>query len=472
MTRLLSNILSNSVEAGTPANTDIKFPLGLLLGVEGLFLINLAYNPEVPLTLAMFVGLALFAGIFYNPKFGLYCLFLALLVSPSLYIKTGGVVLRIVDAVFVLLFFSWLVRMALMREQFSVLRTSMDTVLLFLLLLGLISLSHTTAYRDTLLGEIQIIEIVICFYLLVNLIDSPKDAKVFMYIFIIYGLMDSLWIVLDLWIGELGGRHVGLLETTGDDLGNAILFAFALTFYSSNRLGKLLMASATILLAIGMILSLGRGLMIVTIFMVILFSFVYGRKHSKLISLITTGILLGVLGLVMTHFLPDFVSTRYQSIVSGGEGRDFRLVIWYVAIAIFRDNPILGVGLGNGDAAMEAYVSHWLPSTVSLFGLSSPHRALLGVTSPHSEILHFALEMGIIGAAVAMIFYATLLYQAIKLYRLTHGPDEWVGTIMVCMVAGTLVWAIANDIMLAGRGIYIMTLAALIVKMRMIFEAR
>lgn len=91
-----------------------------------------------------------------------------------------------------------------------------------------------------------------------------------------------------------------------------------------------------------------------------------------------------------------------------------RLQIWQVSLAIIKDNPILGIGLGNFH---ESYLAYLL--------LTVPNPLEYDVLKPHNLYLNLWLETGILGLIafvwLIVIFYKQKGSKALQLYGSTAG---------------------------------------------------
>lgn len=95
----------------------------------------------------------------------------------------------------------------------------------------------------------------------------------------------------------------------------------------------------------------------------------------------------------------------------GRETALFRVQLWQSALAMIRDHPLLGVGLDN---FLYLYQQRYVrPEALAEANLSHPHNL----------VLHFWLELGLLGLAAAL----WLLWRAARLVARLSGPanDRW-----------------------------------------------
>jgi putative inorganic carbon (HCO3(-)) transporter len=102
----------------------------------------------------------------------------------------------------------------------------------------------------------------------------------------------------------------------------------------------------------------------------------------------------------------------------------FRLQLWQSSVAMIRDHPFLGVGLDN---FLYLYQQRYiLPTALAEANLSHPHNL----------ILHFWLQLGLLGLAAALWLVGQAFVLAHRVY--THSADP-VTRVLALGAAGSLV---------------------------------
>jgi putative inorganic carbon (hco3(-)) transporter len=102
----------------------------------------------------------------------------------------------------------------------------------------------------------------------------------------------------------------------------------------------------------------------------------------------------------------------------------FRLQLWQSLVAMIRDHPFLGVGLDN---FLYLYQQRYiLPTALAEANLSHPHNL----------ILHFWLQLGLLGLAAALWLVGQAFVLAHRVY--THSADP-LTRVLALGAAGSLV---------------------------------
>lgn len=105
----------------------------------------------------------------------------------------------------------------------------------------------------------------------------------------------------------------------------------------------------------------------------------------------------------------------------GREYTDYqdRFYMWYGAVRIFLDNPLLGVGTGGYTAALKARGKPDWPS----------------IAHPHSNILYMAANFGLVGILAFLWFFAELIRNS---WEARHTPQGFfvLATALVILVGG------------------------------------
>lgn len=109
---------------------------------------------------------------------------------------------------------------------------------------------------------------------------------------------------------------------------------------------------------------------------------------------------------VATIFDPTYPTNRY------------RLEWWAESWQMFKDSPILGVGIGNYALARLPYARYVDPSPTTF----------LIVEHPHNEYLHVAVEMGLTGALAALWLLVATACMARRALRETDGTAAYLLT--------------------------------------------
>ena len=113
-----------------------------------------------------------------------------------------------------------------------------------------------------------------------------------------------------------------------------------------------------------------------------------------------------------------------------------------------KKHPFTGVGLGNDYEYLKKNLPEFSPEIVKKYGGDSPH----------NELFHFGIQVGLIGMVFAIFFYLSLLYKSFNsLYNYSNRHDITSIAIFASSV-GISLWGLANDIILAGNGSFVILL--------------
>jgi O-antigen ligase len=232
------------------------------------------------------------------------------------------------------------------------------------------------------------------------------------------------------WPNELGGFL-------------ALLAPFALAGAILSQRGRILYLAAFGLMTIGIYASFSRGALIALA--VIPFFFLRLRHILFAVPLIAA---------FVTFLAPGLLFERFITLTSGGTELATRLDIWRTAASIWREHPLLGVGLGQFPTA---YAEARIPGKLFLPGTifqPPPHA--------HNLFLHHLAEGGIIGFVAILALLAVAIHLAIRLCR--H-RDRWISIFGRAMLASLAAFVTHNlfDVTLTeNTGIYLFALLGLL----------
>ena len=119
-----------------------------------------------------------------------------------------------------------------------------------------------------------------------------------------------------------------------------------------------------------------------------------------------------------------------------------RLYNWYSSILIIKKYPFTGVGLGNDTEYLKSYLPDFSPEIVKKFGGDTPH----------NELFHFGIQVGILGMLFVMFFYFNLVRKAFHILVQKKLKSETLAISLFSLTLGIFIWSLANDVILAGKG--------------------
>lgn len=390
--------------------------------------------------------------IFKDPKLGLVLLVVALPFErvPSFEaLFLGGVTVRLSQVIGLILILSFIWQ--IIQKKIKV-KLSIDCILLFLyLLVALASIfvagDQQRAVMVWLFTSFVVVISLITSYLIDKTEDIRKVEKVlyiitllvtlfglFQFVGSTFGLSDS-WALLRSTYGETTKKLLGFPRVQAFALeplyyANFLLIPFCIFLAKSFRKMEKKYLLILFLITINFILTFSRGIYfsaMISVLVTIILSLKFSnyKKVVKNLFIITLGILLGVGMLVFSSYYRNNNFSQIEKAkqhavdinensISVAERKD----TWDNAIEAFRQNPILGVGLGN-----------FGPWEVD-FPEETPRG---GWNIVNSEPLEILAETGILGflSLLAALFY--IFIQAIGF--LNSSNDETFKVWMVGLLA-------------------------------------
>ena len=376
-----------------------------------------------------------------NIKYLLYIFYSSIWISIKLWFDLGGIVIRASDISFVFILISFIINSFYLKSFKVQLPKWSDYSILGFILLSIYSFLTSLNKYGTIIEVIQIFQLIFLYYILLSLVREDKDIKAFMVITIIFGLMDSLWVFNSIIEHGVGKRYIGILQKTPDEIPYALLFLYLFYLSEKNIFSKLIKLSFLMMLLLALFFTMGRGLLIIAGVMFFLSTVIYLGSKRQYIKVIIS--FLSVV-LITGFFISSNQSAtkRYGSIVKGGEHRDLRLYNYYSSFMIMKKYPLTGVGLGNDYEFLKKNLPEFSPEIVRKYGGDSPH----------NELFHFGIQVGIIGVIYAIFFYSNLLYKSFYMLLNRSTRTDVIPIAIFASTVGISLWGLANDIILAGNG--------------------
>lgn len=257
--------------------------------------------------------------------------------------------------------------------------------------------------------------IVIClaYFLIINLLDTPKKLRNFYIFFILINLIVALRFYIAYKTGTAtyrgdkpGDFSYGFLGNA-DDLGLAMVVAMAYCiipiFYVRSTILKIVCAGSCGCFMLS-VLQTGSRSSCMAILVLFLVSIMLHlkikrlRQNKLLIGMLIVLMMFGVFVLRYRYVLKEsFNSVQVES----DPGRLGRLSTWAAAKQMIRDHPIIGVGRGN-------YVNYWrMHYPPGIYGYQVAHNIIYEVTS----------EIGFVGLFFFLVFSLIGFYEIRKLRK-------------------------------------------------------
>ena len=118
---------------------------------------------------------------------------------------------------------------------------------------------------------------------------------------------------------------------------------------------------------------------------------------------------------------------------------------------IIKKYPFTGVGLGNDYEYLKKNLPEFSPEIVKKYGGDSPH----------NELFHFGIQVGLIGVVFSIFFYLNLLYKSFSALSNQRNRLDIISIAIFASTVGISLWGLANDIILAGNGFFVILLLVL-----------
>ena len=388
-----------------------------------------------------------------NTKYMLYIFYSSIWISFKLYFEIGSVIVRLSDIIFLFIFISWLINSFYKKTLIISTPKKNDYIIIGFIHLCFLSLITSSNRIGTISEIIQIFQLIFLYYLLKSIVDEDTDIRYFMVATVIFGIIDSFWVFSAVLSQGLGGRYIGILEIIPDELPYSILFLYLFYLSEKNIFIKAIKLFFLLLLSLSVVLTMGRGLFIISAIMFFsstLIYFISRKKYLNLIMVFITAIIVSTLFISSSQM----ASTRYGSIVKGGENTNMRLYNWYSSILIIKKYPYTGVGLGNDTEYLKSYLPDSSPEIVKQFGGDTPH----------NEIFHFGIQTGVLGMVFVIFFYSSLIRRSFKILIQNQLRSQTLANALFSLSLGIFIWSLGNDVILAGKGTFAILITAFIDK--------
>ena len=403
------------------------------------------------LVLFLYIVVSIFCIL--NTKHMLYIFYSSIWISFKLYFEIGTVIVRLSDFIFLFIFISWLINSFTKKTLIISTPKKNDYVIIGFIILCIFSLITSLNKIGTISEIIQIFQLIFLYYLVKSIVDNDVDIKYFMLATVIFGIIDSLWVFSTIINNGIGERYIGILEIVPDELPYSILFLYLFYLSEKNIFLKVVELFFLLFLSLSMILTMGRGLLIITVVMFFCATFIHFISKKKYLNLIMVSITAIIISAVFISS-SQLATTRYGSIVKGGENTNMRLYNWYSSTLIIQKYPFTGVGLGNDTEYLKAYLPEFSPEIVKKFGGDTPH----------NEIFHFGIQTGILGMLFVVFFYFSLIRRSFKNLFQNKLQSQTIAVSLFSLSIGIFIWSLANDVILAGKGSFAILITAFIDK--------
>ncbi len=249
------------------------------------------------------------------------------------------------------------------------------------------------------------------YFLMINLVDSRKQFNLLLSAYILGCIVCGLWATKAFLTGGLsisGDSRMSLEGQNPNTLGLMMSICIISSWYLfielKNHLLRLILLPLSMFFFLVLILSQSRGAWLAFLIALVFYFWPIMKKFSlrNVATLIFIALsLVTVLFFVLPKLFPQqfpSLQERFSSIFQS-EGITPRTNIWLVGIEMWKDNPILGVGLNDFKARFNQY------RDITSGFTSWPGKA----RDPHSVYLSIICELGLVGFAI----FSALLFSCL-----------------------------------------------------------
>jgi O-antigen ligase len=139
---------------------------------------------------------------------------------------------------------------------------------------------------------------------------------------------------------------------------------------------------------------------------VVIYQYFKKIEIKKKITISALVILLPLLFILFSTSLKNRIFNTYEDLkvtVSGKDANDYsmamRVAAWYNAFDVIKENPLLGVGVGNVDAVLKENFEEFNPQ------ITPQNRK-----NPHNQFIETAVESGVLNGVLLLLFFGLLLF--------------------------------------------------------------
>jgi O-antigen ligase len=331
----------------------------------------------------IFSGIVALTLFFIQPFIGLINYFFFLYVRPHEYVTALSgipVMLLIGSATLAIM----IIHMIVKRHETAFARAPQNWIVLWFLIAITASQLQFMFVRGALAATQDFVAVVLLYFLVANLVNSETKLKIAFNFIVVVTITLAIQGIVQYVTGTgLGGQEmyrgriqgIGIFEDP-NDLAMALVIALPYLFFVMTEYGspgaRLVSAAAIGVLLVALFLTDSRGGMLA---FALLSFLLFSRRFGWVAGIAIGAVLMGGM----------FVASARMAEISTEEGSIYgRIEAWAVALDLFEQYPVLGVGAGN-------YTEHHFRTA-------------------HNSYLLCAAELGIIG----LFPWIMLLYLSMK----------------------------------------------------------
>lgn len=282
--------------------------------------------------------------------------------------------------------------------------------LYLLLMFSILSIYNSSDYLASLEAIIKLLVGIGMFLLVYNGIDNVKKVRLLLWSFAVSAIIPILFGFYEIISGNYGLLHQATVERVSSvfGIGNAfgiymsivmiaILMLFLLETAHKKRMVLLVLLG---LLVVLQVFALNRGTWI-ALFLGTLISSIFYKKKIQFRWFVLAGMLVAL-------FFAGQIITRFSDIdrvdESGRTHNTFegRVEYWQKIIPLIAKRPVIGYGVGTSEEVTYKYLKNETP--------------------PHNDYVRLALEIGVPGAMIYMLF---LFFELLRNFKKALSKDLW-----------------------------------------------
>jgi putative inorganic carbon (HCO3(-)) transporter len=417
--------VSRSSEASVPPPSP-----WLLLAPIGVALALLPPYTTLPLV----VGLIGATVLLTRPRWSLYALAFTVPYQGMYDVKIDDISVSITEGVVALLAIAWLMQVLTGRARPVVASPLLSAIALLLICFTLtvfVAPELNLAAKELL----KWVELVLVFVAGASLLETPAQRRTMLICLLCAGASQALFGLVQsalrigpghFMIGGVAMRAYGTFEQPnpfGGYMGLNVPLAMSLAFFGLPP-GRARRAVGVIagLTGVALVMTLSRGAWVAQVSALMLMAAVSSARARHALS--AGLVFLVVMMTALWPLLPVEMTERLGSVVlsafdlAGAADAVVtpenwavleRLSQWYAGWRMFLDNPLLGVGIGNYNAAYEAYRLEQWP---------------VALGHAHNHYLTIAAEAGFAGFLSYLLVWATAFRACARAIRGATGPLE------------------------------------------------
>jgi len=369
--------------------------------------------------------------VFSKPELGMM-LVIFVLPLEELNISGGFSAIKLIS---VLVFGCAILNYLIFRGKTSLVSSSQNKLISFFILISLCSIFVAFSPSRTLDRLPKLLRVLTLYFFAINFIRSEKHFHLALWFFVLGGFVCTLYGFFD--PTQAGGRFQG---TLGQPNGYAavtvarIPIALALLTIEKNFLKKSFLIGMTLISIYGIILSASRGGLLALSLALILFAAVQ-KSRTFWLGLICSVFVVGYL------IMPQDVKVRVgltgvAASSAQGNSTARRLSYQIYGIELFKENPILGIGL---DGFAEAYAQSEYRFMIRNDVLRIAHNTYLEIATGIGFI-GLIIFISILGLAFTVLLkYTNERYWQInpKLSNISRGLFAAFGGFCLAMLFGS-----------------------------------